>query len=397
MARESDGRGTDELATVLHELNEQSVESLLGDLVRIPSHDRESEVAEYLADRFALLGVSCRTTPVEGVARPNLVARWGEGPHSLLLNTHMDTVPTGERSLWSHDPYAGDVADGRLYGRGATDAKGCLAAMVSAFEAVVRSGRTMNGVLTLTAVACEETRGRGTRKVVEEGLRVEAAVVGEPTSLRVHIAHKGVLRLRIAMSGRAAHASRPDEGVNAIAGMAALVVDLERLADRIAGSTHALLGHATLTVTRIEGGQADNVVPERCVIGVDRRLLPGEGADEAQAQVQRVVSGVCERFPGLRADIEVTHDLHPAQTSPDAEIVRCGLRCSRDVTGSAMEPEGFPACCDMVYLSEAGIPTFILGPGDLAQAHVADEHVVLAQVRQAAEIYARLALGWLNR
>jgi acetylornithine deacetylase/succinyl-diaminopimelate desuccinylase family protein len=397
MTRESGPGAGGAIEEVLREIGEQTVAELLSDLVRIPSHQSEAAVVDYLAERLSALGLASSTTLVEGETRKNLVVGWGEGPHSLIFNTHMDTVPPGRRELWSHDPWGAEVADGRLYGRGSADAKGCLAAMVAAFEALVRSGIEANGRLTLMAVACEETQGRGTRKEVEGGLRAEAAVVGEPTGLEVHVAHKGVIRLRISTHGRAAHASRPEEGVNAISGMAGLIGDLERLATEVAGVTNELLGHATLTVTRIEGGQADNVVPERCTIGVDRRLLPGEDPREARRRIESLAAAVCDRYPGLEVSNEMTHDLHPARTDGDSDIVHHALRSRTEVLGGPSEPQGFPACCDMVYLSEAGVPSVILGPGDLSQAHVVDEHVRLTEVLQAAEIYARLALGWLLR
>ena len=185
--------------------------------------------------------------------------------------------------------------------------------------------------------------------------------------------------------------------MNSISATAALIGDLERLATEVTGVTNELLGHATLTVTRIEGGQADNVVPERCTIGLDRRLLPGEDAGEARRRIESLAAAVCDRYPGLETSVEPTHDLPPAETDSSNPIVRHALRSRAEVLGGPSEPRGFPACCDMVYLSEAGVPAVILGPGDLAQAHVADEHVLLGEVVQAARIYARLALSWLLR
>ena len=389
--------GHEILKAVRHGIKKSSVSAILADLVSIPSSDQEEGIIDYLGDRFAALGLPLEIIPVAGEKRCNLVVRWGDGPHSLILNTHMDTVSPGDHTFWSRAPYAAEIVGDQLYGRGAADAKGSLAAMVAAFEAVVRCGHSLGGTLILTAVACEETRGKGTRNIVEQNLRAEVAVVGEPTGLAVHIAHKGLVRFRISAVGRAAHASRPTEGINAISALAVLVTDLDELARDIGGQTDPLLGHASLVVTRIEGGEADNVVPETCTVGVDRRLLPGETVAEATDQIERIARGMKDRFPGIDLDVVATHSLNAAQTDPEHGIVDHAVRCRQDVTGESSPPVGFPACCDMVYLSEAGIPTIILGPGDLAQAHVVDEHVSLAQVFQAAKIYAGIAVSWLNR
>jgi acetylornithine deacetylase/succinyl-diaminopimelate desuccinylase-like protein len=269
--------------------------------------------------------------------------------------------------------------------------------MVAAFEALVRSGHQTNGVLTLTSVACEETRGHGTKAVVESGLKAEAAVIGEPTGLEVHIAHKGVVRLEIRTTGRSAHASRPEEGANAVTAMADVVRQLARLSARVSRLKNPLLGHASLTVTKIDGGEAENVVPERCRVGVDRRLLPGEDLDRVVEQIWQVARAACRRHAGVTVETVATHGMASPETAPDHPIVTHALKCREAVTGHPSVPAGFPACCDMVYLSSRGIPTVILGPGELAQAHVADEHVNFGQVAQAAEIYALLAVDWLDR
>ncbi len=207
--------------------SESDVVALLGELVCIPSHETESAVVELLCRRFRERGIACETRLVGPAGRANVIATWGEGPRSLILNSHMDTVAPGDAGQWHAPPFGAEIRDGRLYGRGSADAKGPLAAMIVAFESIARSRVRAKGRLILTAVSYEEENGRGTHAEVAAGTRADAAVVGEPTSLRVCVAHKGVLRLRVTTRGKAAHASEPWEGANAISAMAPVIGALD--------------------------------------------------------------------------------------------------------------------------------------------------------------------------
>jgi acetylornithine deacetylase/succinyl-diaminopimelate desuccinylase-like protein len=179
--------------------------------------------------------------------------------------------------------------------------------------------------------------------------------------------------------------------------MADVVNRLQDLAEEVSLVTDPLLGHATLTVTRIEGGEADNVVPERCTIGIDRRLVPGEEVDRVIRQTGEAAATSCRHRAGIQVQTEAVHGMGSPSTPPGHPLVAHLLRCRDVVVGSHSEPAGFPACCDMVYLSQQGIPAVIFGPGKLSQAHAVDEHVSLGRVLQAAEIYGLLAVDWLDR
>jgi acetylornithine deacetylase/succinyl-diaminopimelate desuccinylase family protein len=365
--------------------------ALLQDLVRIPSHESEAAVVDLLCRRFREKGIPHETRVVgpRGPGRANFIASWGRGPRSLILNSHMDTVAPGEPGGWTSPPFGAEVRGGLLYGRGSADAKGPLAAMIVAFESIVGSHPDLAGKLILTAVSYEEESGLGTAAEVEAGTRADAAVVGEPTDLRVCTAHKGVLRLRVTARGKAAHASEPWEGANAISRMAPVIAGLDDLASRLGARRDPLLGPATLVVTMIEGGIGRNVVPPSCSLLVDRRLLPGESASQARAEVQAVTEP-------LGCGVEQFSLAEASSTAPQSPIVERALEARTAVIGEASMAEGFGACCDMWHLANRGaIPTVIFGPGSLSQAHKTDEHVAVADVERAVAVYRRLALDWL--
>ena len=364
--------------------------SILADLIGIPSVEREAEVASYLASRFDDLSIPYAITEIGGEGRCNITAVWGEGRPAVILNSHMDTVPAGDAVLWTGDPFVPRTLEGRLYGRGACDAKGPLAAMVAAVERIVRSGRNPGGRIVLMAVGAEETAGRGTEIEVEKGVEADAAVVGEPTDLRVCVCHKGVLRLRLRTRGRAVHASEPWNGANAVTAMAPVVTAMDELAGRISARRHPLLGRASLAVTTIRGGTARNVVPPSCKAGLDRRLLPEEDVELAEAEIRSVAEPL-----GAEVDRELVAEA--AETPAAESVVRRALEARRAVLGDAGAPEGFTACCDMRFLTnQARVPAIILGPGSIAQAHNADEYVSIGQLEAAARVYEALIRGLLE-
>jgi len=381
---------------VLAQLNQPDITSLLSDLVARPSFEREQEVGEYLHDRFRSLGVETATTEISP-GRFNVLAHYGPSGPQLVLNSHMDTVPPGDERAWETPPLDPFVRQGRLYGRGACDAKGSLAAMAAAFEALVRSGVPLCGRLTLMAVAYEETGALGTiyeaRTLSGEHFGV---IIGEPTGLELHLAHKGVLRLGITALGKAAHASMPQEGVNAISAATRLVAALDALGAGIALRHNPLVGHPSLVVTTIQGGVAPNVVPDRCHIVIDRRLIPGEDLEEARQEIEAVLQDLRGAEPALQLESEARGAFPSSQTVAHDPFVVAMREAGEEALGGAPGIGGFRACCDMWPYRERGIPTVIFGPGELAQAHTVGEWVELAQVEAAARFYALAALRWLG-
>ena len=287
-------------------------------------------------------------------------------PRRLLYDVHQDTVPVEGMT----DPFTPRIEGGRMWGRGTCDTKGSLAATLVALRRLAASGAPRRHEVTLLCTVDEEYRKRGIMHAVAGGLSADAAIVGEPTNLRPVVAHKGALRWRLITHGRAAHTSRPENGNNAIYQMVEVIDYLrERLEPVLAGVRHPLLSPPTLTVGRIEGGVGVNIVPERCTIEIDRRSLPTEDLDAILAE------------QGL-------------DTPADAAVVTALQGACRAVLGpdAAVAPEGVPYGTDATHLG--GIPSVVFGPGDIAQAHTADEWVDLAQVDAAAEILTHLTRGF---
>lgn len=380
---------------VLEKIDEIEILDLLSDLVSICSYDSEQRVVEYIAGRLQKIGVKYEINEV-APARQNLIASTGEGEKTLIFNTHTDTVPPGNMENWKYPPLK-LTRDGKdLFGLGSCDAKGSLASMLAAFEALACNASSLNGRVMLQAVCCEETRARGTLAEVRRGISADAAIIGEPTGLVPRIGHKGGLGLEITVFGKAAHGSAPQEGINAISGMAGLIRSLDALAEDISKRSDPMFGSPSLAVTKISGGQATNVIPDKCTITLDRRLIPGETLEDALNEVSAVLDKEKSSSP-LIASIKKTIGIEPCKISLEEPIVKVVKDSIAQVRGITQKFSGFTACCDMWCLKEgAGIPTVILGPGKLSMAHKANEYISLDELYLAAKIYAAIALNWLK-
>jgi len=373
----------------------ENVRPLLFDLVAIPSYGaNEAPILEYLVQRFRRQGISCRTTEVDG--KPlNVVAEIGQGPRAIILNSHVDTVPPGDPALWQTDPLTPVEKDGRIYGRGAEDAKGCLAAMIVAFEALAARRARLPVRVILMAVGAEERGGLGTKAEVANGLRADAAIVGESTLLEPKLAHKGVLRLEVEVKGKAAHASDPEAGVNAVVAMASVVGGLDRLAAEVRKREERYTGRASLVVSTIAGGVALNVIPASCVISIDRRVLPSETETEAAEEIVRTVSAALPAGIGAAVEVRTVRFVAPSATAADAAIVRAAEAASSRLLGRPVRATGFTATCDMTYLvNDGGIPTIILGPDSIDVAHQVNECISLDQMTQAVALYLETLRMW---
>jgi acetylornithine deacetylase len=372
---------------------------LLADLVRLPSVNPmgrelpatdlyEHRVTAYLEDFFRGLGVPYERQRV-APQRDNIVARFAApgARRTLVLEAHQDTVPTDNMTI---EPFGAHVEGGRLYGRGACDIKGGLAAMLSAFARLVRDRPQGACNVVLACSVDEEHTFLGVQEFVKRGLKADMAVVAEPTSLRIVKAHKGVCRWSVTTAGRSCHSSAPEQGVNAIYRMARLLVAIEQYAAELRASrSDPLLGPPTLSVGRIEGGTSVNTVPDRCRIEVDRRLIPGEDARAAPGEFAAFFRA---------AGVDVPFECGPLwldcpALSPElsGELVTRLGQCLDAVMGSH-EVIAVPYGTDASTLALAGIPSVVFGPGDIARAHTCDEWVPLDEVERAGEVLYRLAV-----
>ncbi len=359
-------------------------ELFLKDLISMPSvTGHEGLAKDYLADAFGKMGLDVELQKVEG-DRCNVIGRLGDGPMKLMLCTHTDVIPALDEGLWHSPPFEATMRNGRIYGRGSTDAKGSLAA---AMEAMGRAAKLkkFNGSVALAAVVEEETgRSLGARKLMEK-YRPEMGLILEPTGLRVAIAHKGALRPVITVHGQAAHSSSADMGVNAVSIAGEVLRDLERYRNRVMNVVDPLLGRSSLEVTMIRGGERINVIPVKCHIYVDRRLTTGETVKGAFDDLSRVVERIGEET-GARLDVELLCS-YPSSSVSENEPVVALIKGVLAGHGLPSAPVGFPAGCDMWTFRANGVPAAVLGPGYIDQAHGVDEYIDREQLKLAADLY----------
>lgn len=371
--------------------------AILHDLVATPSVNPaydpaspgERDVAAYVIAWAERLGLPARTEAVFPGRDNVLVELAGPtGSPTLLLEAHMDTVSADTMP----DAFTPIVRDGLLYGRGACDTKGSLAAMMAAVELLAAERTTLACSVTLLAAIDEETVGNGVDAYVAAGGRPDAAIVGEPTQLRVIHAHNGCLRGDITVIGQAAHTSVAHEGRNAITGMADVIQAMDRLDRELAARPGGPERHGSLTVSLIHGGTGVNIVPERCTISYDRRSVPGDLSADLLAEIDAALERVRTRHPELTIVREVPAlDLGALLTAPDATITRAASAANAAILHDPT-PTTVPYGSDASILSlNGGIPTIVYGPGSIAHAHSATEHVALVEVADAARFYAAAA------
>ena len=367
-----------------------AVIDLLASLVGIdsvnPAHGGpgEAAVAAFVAEWFGRRGIETfRQEVLPG--RENVVAVLPGRDRSrrIVFEAHMDTVSAAGMTI---APFTPTVRDGRLYGRGACDTKGGLAAMMHAVAEVHAARQVPPCDVWMAAVVDEEHAFAGVSRLVA-GLAADAAVVAEPTGLTIVPATKGVLRFSIDVHGVAAHSSKPHLGVNAISHAARLIQALDGLHAKLAATSHPLLGPATGAVTMISGGVQINVVPERCSLAIDRRLIPGETPDGVLAGYQAVIDTLAGEHAGFRATLQPPALVDgPLDTPADAPAVVAALGVCAEL-GLPGRVEGVPYGSDASKFARHGVPAFVFGPGSIDQAHAAVEYVPTESVERAAAFY----------
>ena len=260
--------------------------------------------------------------------------------------------------------------------------------------AAARMRGSLRGDITIAAVVDEEWQSQGTSALIAQGIRSTAAIVAEPTRLAIMPAHKGFVWLQVTVHGRAAHGSRWDIGVDAIRHAGLLLAELDRIdGDELPGRQHTLLGRASLHASTIEGGLGLSTYPDRCVVRIERRTIPGESLDAARDEVHAACERVRARRPELRTDIEVLFAQPPSDVPLDAPICSA-LSGALQAHGLSTTPVGMSAWTDAALLNDAGIPAICFGPGDMGLAHAAEEYIPIAEVERATDVLTTLALNW---
>ena len=359
------------------------IESINPDVV--PGGSGEAAMARFVAEWCERAGLE---TSLENAApgRPNVIAsaRGTGSGRSLMLNAHMDTVGVAGMT----DPFTPRIEGDRIYGRGAYDMKGSLAACMLATAEAGRRG--FAGDVVLTAVADEEFASVGTEAVAAR-LHADAAIVTEPTEMQIAVAHRGFVNVEIETHGRAAHGSRPEIGIDAIAKMGRILVGIEQLDVRLRASpAHARLGGGSMHASLIEGGQEYSSYPARCVLQAERRTIPGETVAVVERELREFVDDAGVGDDDFSAEVRALASREPFEVAESEAIVQMVCRHATHVLGAEPEIVGVPFWADSALLAEAGIPTVLFGPsGEGAHAEV--EWVGIADLERCVEIYLAVA------
>jgi len=394
----------DSLATLVARLG---VIELLRTLVQAPSYiglpRQEERVVQVLAQYFEQHKIEYEISEVrEG--RPNLLARvrGNQIGKRLLLCGHTDTVPPN--AITTMNPFAAEVREGRMYGRGTADMKGAVAAMAAALVALQEMHLLACGEVVLAAVIDEEMESLGAEALIHSGFAADGAIIGEPTSNRIALGHKGLEWLEIEFLGKATHGGTPERGCNAINAAARFIrLVEEELVPRFAARRHPIIGAPTINMGTIHGGDQPSTVAARSTLQLDRRWVPSESVDLVFEELEELLAQVRANMTGLQTHIRrvpggmATMVHGPLETATDHPLVHAAQVAFQDLYQKPAELTAFPAWTDAALFSRAAkIPSIVCGPGDLALAHSAEESIALAEVEEAVRLYANMAVSFLN-
>lgn len=388
-------------------LDEEEIVSLACEMIAIPSYrglkEQETAVAAFIDGFFRGEGIDSELIPVKD-GRCNVVARLSGsgGGRTLILNSHLDTVPPYDMER----PFHPRLEGGRIYGRGAADTKGIIACMIAAMAALKRAGLPLKGDLLFTGVIDEEDGSAGTLDLVKKGLGAEGAIVGEPTGLDLCLGQRGLEWLEFTFRGSDTHGGGPAGGANAIRMAGLFIAKCEaELVPALKKRAHPLLGSATMNYGFIRGGSQPSTVAGECVLQIDRRLLPGEDREaslEEYAALLRSLSAEEPLFDGSMRTMEAGRMeegyYHTGSLlDPSHPLVQAAAESSARVLGAAPLQRAFTAWSDAGVLSGyGGIPALIFAPGELAAAHSAHEFMEIKNLLPAALIYALTAARFCN-
>lgn len=380
---------------------------LLRALIQAPSYiglpRQEEQAVAVLENYFAAHGVEFSTTAVRP-GRPNLSATV-LGPKSgrhLIFCGHTDTVAPNK--ITAMEPFGAEIRAGRIYGRGAVDMKGPIAAMAAALVALKKLSLLEKGRVTLAAVIDEEMESLGAEALIHSGLTADGAIVGEPTSNQIAIGHKGLEWLEVEFLGKATHGGTPEKGLNAIAAAVRFVrLVEEELVPKFQTRRHPLLGVPTINMGTIHGGDQPSTVAARCTIQLDRRWVPMESIEQVFGELEELLARGRYLMPGLQTALRrvpggmATMVHGPVEIAPAHPLVQAAQKARAEIFTDAGNLTAFPAWTDAALLArEAKIPCLVCGPGDLSLAHSAEESIAIAEVEQAVSLYARTAIHFLH-
>jgi acetylornithine deacetylase/succinyl-diaminopimelate desuccinylase family protein len=370
-------------------------------LIQIPTENppgNEKKAFLFLKPILSKMGFDVKIL-LSPKGRWNIIAekRWGKGGRRLIFNGHLDVVPAGHLAQWKYPPFQGKIEKGRIYGRGASDMKSGIASFLHAISMIDRSNIHLDqGAVILHLVSDEESHGHQGMDFLthKKMIRGNAAIVGEPTDLDPVIGQKGALWFRISTIGKPAHGSRPHLGINAIEKMKKVINQLNSISLE---KEHPLLGKPTFNIGTIQGGTKINIVPERCEIEVDRRMLPSEKKEGVLREIKESLDSLQLQDPSFQYQIEEIDFAEPSEIDPEDEIVKISVEAIGEVRGERPKIKGFSGFTDArFYIEQCRIPTLILGPGGVDQSHTTNESVEVDALVQAAQIYGLIIFKFLS-
>lgn len=371
--------------------NKEKMIQLVSDLVKIPSvSGNEAELAKFLMDYCTKLGFECEID-----RHGNFFAFIkGKRPGKrLIFNSHLDTVEVGEG--WSVDPYSGKIDEDKIWGRGSTDCKAAMGAQITAALSVLEAGADFAGEICLMYPVEEEVQNvqrKGTYLSLMDGFTGDYAVNGEDTDLHVCLACEGMLEVKITTHGVGAHGATPKQGKNAITMMCKVVEEL----NKIVPGTNEYTGSGSINPGVIEGGCRSSVVPDTCVLKCSRFIVPGENGQLFVDQIEEIFRKLKAEDPDFKADVELVYDSNPSLVDKESPIVQAIKDAHGDI-GKECPFYGTPQHDDADFLTNvAHIPTVLYGPGTGVLAHMPDEYVKIAEVEEAAKVYAMTILNILK-
>jgi acetylornithine deacetylase/succinyl-diaminopimelate desuccinylase len=384
---------------VEREICEDEIVSLTRELVKIPSYveikDGERRVAECIDTFFRDNELSPEIRKVENGV--NIVVTLGDAntkSPSLMFNGHLDTVPVENMTI---PPFEAEIKDGKIYGRGSCDMKGGLASMATSLVALKRAEVKLKGRLVFTGVSAEEAGGFGTRAIVNSGPLTDCVIVGEPTNLEIVTAAKGITMAVVDVKGKAAHGSVPELGTNAIYKAMKLVQRVQEELPKIHhNKKHPELGSPSFNLGMIKGGERPNIVPDKCTLIFDRRIIPGETDEEITGEFQEIINSIKAEDAEFDATLQVWGMVLPPMDTPlNLPFIKCLGEAVNQVVGRT-KYAGTPGSSDASIFTQHRIPSVIFGPGDELDAHSSDEFIEISQLKKAAEVYALTALKYLT-
>lgn len=355
-----------------------------------PGGPGELEIASYVISTLRSLGLEVRLLEPrpQRASVVGLLKGSGAGP-SLMLNGHFDTVAVGDME----HPFCGEYREGRIYGRGAYDMKGSVAACMSVMQALAKRKVELKGDVLLSAVADEEFESLGTSRVVRSH-PVDACIVTEPTALKVCLAHKGFAWIEVTTLGEAAHGSRFQEGIDANMRMGRFLSRLEKLGERLLASTpHELVGPPSLHASVIRGGTGWSTYSDRCTLQIERRTVPGETSEQVTAEFQSILDELKQEDPSYQASIRTVLWRDPFEVNPEERIVKAVERAAGKVLNEVPERVGETPWMDSALFASAGIPTVVIGPSG-AGAHADVEWVDFESLCRLSEILLAAVLDF---